>query len=101
MMLQTFIFSRNLWGLPSKQVISNNSDGVSMRSTYRQASVYVSDRVSERAAAETAGAPQWKSSIKILCSPTMHAAYSRYVERSLCYGAYTYVHHSGIMHMLY
>jgi hypothetical protein len=29
---------------------------------------------------------QWMSSVEILKDPTMHAAYSKYVERFLCYG---------------
>jgi hypothetical protein len=30
--------------------------------------------------------PQWKSSIEIMADPIMHAAYSKHVERFLCFG---------------
>jgi hypothetical protein len=94
---RTFVVGRSLWGLPpsSSKVASN--DAVSKHSTYRHASV-IMDLDSGRAAAAGAGAgagaakaavQQWRSSIEMLCNPTMHAAYSKYVERCLCYGELT------------
>jgi hypothetical protein len=84
MMLETFVFSRSLWGLPnSSQTVNSTADAVSMRSTYRQASAYIDIDCGGTA---KAAVHQWKSSMEILCDPTMHAAYSGYVERCLCYG---------------
>jgi hypothetical protein len=85
MMLETFVFSRSLWALPlsSSPGSSSNADPASVHSSYRQASVYVD--ADSGGACKTA-MHQWKSSMEILCNPTMNAAYSGYVERCLCYG---------------
>jgi hypothetical protein len=86
MMLETFVFSRRLWGLPSTSSPASgySSDAASMRSTYRQASSKYIDI--DCGGPAKAAMQQWKSSMEILCNPTMHAAYSGYVERCLCYG---------------
>jgi hypothetical protein len=104
-MAQSFVFTRSAWGKHSgrwyncwkeqRRVHTRFQAGSKLKwrpnwqNTLRPTSVYCANMspMATNGTVKCGGeSQQWMSSVEILKDPVMHVAYSKYVERFLCYG---------------